>query len=615
MTELLSPALWMVLGAVLIPLTRGHLRTAVIFTMPLLTLWSIWQIADGVAGTVSFLEYPIEPVEGSPVRRLFATVFALMAFLGSLYAFKTAKWYELAAAFAYAAGAIGVCFAGDLITLFLYWELMAIFSTVIVWCGGTPGARAAGIRYAIMHLLGGVILKVGIEGVIVSTGSIQIEPMLAHDFSTWMIMIGILINAAAPPVSAWLSDAYPESSATGAVFLSAFTTKTAVLALILLFPGEPILIGVGLYMIVYGIIYALLENDARRILAYSIVNQVGFMVCAVGIGTEMALNGAAAHAFAHIIYALLENDARRILAYSIVNQVGFMVCAVGIGTEMALNGAAAHAFAHIIYKALLFMSAGVVLYRTGKSRCTDLGGLFRTMPFTTIMGIIGALSISSFPLTSGFTTKSMISQAAVDENLFIVYMLLTAASAGVFLHAGIKFPWFVFFQKDSGLRPKDAPWNMGLAMGGCAFICILLGVAPNLIYELLPYPVDYQPYTTYKVLFYLQLLLFSGLAFFVLLPLMKRTETISLDTDWLWRKLGVRLLLVMESTAGAVKQRFDHFGVASARVGSYLALRYLGNPHAEDSEEKSVFSRSWTIGTTALWISVLLSAYVLANYL
>ncbi|MFT4798871.1 MAG: multicomponent Na+:H+ antiporter subunit D [Candidatus Azotimanducaceae bacterium] len=568
MTELLSPALWMVLGAVLIPLTRGHLRTAVIFTMPLLTLWSIWQIADGVAGTVSFLEYPIEPVEGSPVRRLFATVFALMAFLGSLYAFKTAKWYELAAAFAYAAGAIGVCFAGDLITLFLYWELMAIFSTVIVWCGGTPGARAAGIRYAIMHLLGGVILKVGIEGVIVSTGSIQIEPMLAHDFSTWMIMIGILINAAAPPVSAWLSDAYPESSATGAVFLSAFTTKTAVLALILLFPGEPILIGVGLYMIVYGIIYALLENDARRI-----------------------------------------------LAYSIVNQVGFMVCAVGIGTEMALNGAAAHAFAHIIYKALLFMSAGVVLYRTGKSRCTDLGGLFRTMPFTTIMGIIGALSISSFPLTSGFTTKSMISQAAVDENLFIVYMLLTAASAGVFLHAGIKFPWFVFFQKDSGLRPKDAPWNMGLAMGGCAFICILLGVAPNLIYELLPYPVDYQPYTTYKVLFYLQLLLFSGLAFFVLLPLMKRTETISLDTDWLWRKLGVRLLLVMESTAGAVKQRFDHFGVASARVGSYLALRYLGNPHAEDSEEKSVFSRSWTIGTTALWISVLLSAYVLANYL
>ena len=568
MTELLSPALWMILGALLIALTRGHLRTFVLLATPLITLWSIWQVADGVAGTITFLEYPVEPVEGSPVRRLFATVFSLMAFLGGLYAFKTAKWFELSAAFAYAAGAIGVCFAGDLITLFLYWELMALFSTVIVWCGGTPAARAAGIRYAIMHLLGGVILKVGIEGVVISTGSIQIQPMLAHDFSTWMIMVGILINAAAPPVSAWLSDAYPESSPTGSVFLSAFTTKTAVLALILLFPGEPVLIGVGLYMVVYGIIYALLENDARRI-----------------------------------------------LAYSIVNQVGFMVCAVGIGKEMALNGAAAHAFAHIIYKALLFMSAGVVLYRTGKSRCTDLGGLFRTMPITTIMGIIGALSISSFPLTSGFTTKSMISQAAVDENLFVVYMLLTAASAGVFLHAGIKFPWFVFFQKDSGLRPKDAPWNMGLAMGGCAFICILLGVAPGLIYQFLPYPVDYHPYSTYKVLFYLQLLLFSGLAFFVLLPLMKRTETVSLDTDWLWRKLGAGLLISTKNMLVVMQHFLDRVSVAGSQVGSYLALRYLGDPHAEDSEEKSVFSRSWTIGTTAIWISVLLSAYALAYYL
>ena len=568
MFDLFSPALIMIAGALLIPVVRGHLRTAVLLTFPLITLWAVWQVEDGVSETITFLKYAIEPVEGSPVRRLFATVFSIMAFLGSLFAFKTARWYEMAAAYAYAAGAIGVCFAGDLITLFLYWELMALFSTIIVWCGGTPAARAAGIRYAIMHLLGGVILKVGIEGVVVTTGSVQIAPMLATDFNTWMILIGILINAAAPPLSAWLADAYPESSPTGSVFLSAFTTKTAVLALILLFPGEPILIGVGLYMIMYGIIYALLENDARRI-----------------------------------------------LAYSIVNQVGFMVCAVGIGTQMALNGAAAHAFAHIIYKALLFMAAGVVLYRTGKSLCTDLGGLFRTMPFTTCMGIIGALSISSFPLTSGFTTKTLISQAAIDENLFMVYMLLTAASAGVFLHAGIKFPWFVFFQKDSGLRPKDAPWNMALAMGGCAFICILLGVAPQLIYGLLPYPVDYEPYSPYKVVFYLQLLLFSGLAFFLLLPLMKRTLTISLDTDWIWRRLLNGILLKVEQGAAAVAAMVARAQQQGARFGGYLALRYLGDPHAEDRLEKSVFGRSWSIGTTALWITILLSAYTLVYYL
>jgi len=560
MFDVLPPAIVMVAGAILIGLLRGHWRTLFVLGTPLLTLWAIWQIPDGVVATVNFLDYPIEPIEGSPLRRLFATIFALMAFGGGLYAFRQAKWYELSAAMIYAAGAIGVSFAGDLITFFLYWELMALFSTVVVWCGGTPGARAAGIRYAIMHLLGGVILKVGIEGVAIHTGSIDVQPMLANNFDTWMILIGVLINAAAPPVSAWLSDAYPESSPTGSVFLSAFTTKTAVLALILLFPGEPVLVGIGLFMVMYGIIYALLENDVRRI-----------------------------------------------LAYSVVNQVGFMVCAVGIGTQMALNGAAAHAFAHILYKALLFMSAGAVIYRTGFSKCTDLGGLFRTMPITAVCGIIGALAISGFPLTSGFTTKTMISQAAADNGLVFVYFMLAAASAGVFLHAGIKFPWFVFFQKDSGLRPKDAPWNMAAAMVLLSALCILLGVFPELLYRFLPYPVDYVPYTAGKVLFYLQLLLFSGLAFFLLLPLMKRTLTISLDTDWMWRVLLNRIARAIYTTVASI-------GIAlQTRIGESLdALRKRAGGHFGTGLSRAgVFARAWSIGTTALWIAVLLTAYVL----
>ncbi len=556
----LSPAFVLLAGALLIALTRGHLRSAVVLVSPLIALWAVWQIPDGVVVTASFLGYEIQPIEGSPLRRLFASIFTFMAFAGGLFAFRQARWYELAAAFAYAAGAVGVAFAGDLITLFLFWELMAIFSTVVVWCGGTPEARAAGIRYAIMHLLGGVILKVGIEGIVVHTGSVDIQPMLATNFDTWMVLIGILINAAAPPVSAWLADAYPASSPTGSVFLSAFTTKSAVLALILLFPGEGVLIWVGLYMIFYGIIYALLENDARRI-----------------------------------------------LAYSVVNQVGFMVCAVGIGTQTAINGAAAHAFAHIVYKALLFMSAGVVIYRTGFSRCTDLGGLFRTMPLTTVCGIIGALAISSFPLTSGFTTKTLISVAAENEGLALVYFLLAAASAGVFLHAGIKFPWFVFFQKDSGLRPDDAPWNMAAAMLLFAFVCIFLGVYPQPLWELLPYPVAYEAYAPDKVLFYLQLLLFSGLAFFLLLPLMRRTLTISLDTDWLWRVLLYRLsefLLAKMGAAGAWLQRVRG-QVAPALMARFTRLLDSGGP----------LGRTWQVGTTALWIVVLLTVYVSLYYL
>ena len=568
MIDIFPPALILLLGALLIGPTRGALRTAVILITPLLTLLAIWQVPDGVVLTFEFLQYGIQPIEGSPVRRLFATIFALMAFAGGLYGFRQARWYELAAAYAYAAGAVGVSFAGDLISFFLFWELMALFSTVVVWCGGTPGARAAGIRYAIMHLLGGVILKVGIEGVMVHTGSVEVQPMLADRFDHWMILAGILINAAAPPISAWLADAYPESSPTGSVFLSAFTTKTAVLALILLFPGEPVLIGIGLYMVMYGIIYALLENNIRRI-----------------------------------------------LAFSIVNQVGFMVCAVGIGTPMAINGASAHAFAHIIYKALLFMSAGAVVYRTGMNRCSDVGGLFRTMPLTAICGIIGALAISGFPLTSGFTTKTMISQAAADQNLVWVYFLLAAASAGVFLHAGIKFPWFVFFQRDSGLRPKDAPWNMALAMVFFSILCILFGVAPQLLYEHLPYPVEYQAYTAGKVVFYLQLLLFSGLAFFLLLPLMRRTETISLDTDWLWRVALLRLANGLHDGLTRIGHALSDTAERKGRELGQRSRRLFGYRKDGEGRAHGVFASAWPIGTTALWIAVLLTAYVFFYYL
>ena len=560
MLETWPPGLLLVLGAILIGMLRGQARTAVVLLFPLLALWAIWQVPNGVVTTTGFVGYVIEPVEGSPVRRLFATIFALMAFTGGLYSFRQARWQELSAATLYAAAAIGLCFAGDLISLFVCWELMAIGSTLVIWCGDRPGSRAAGQRYAIMHLTGGAVLMAGIAAHSVASGSVDVVPMLATNWASGMILAGLLVNVAAPPVSAWLADAYPEASATGAVFLSAYTTKAAVLALILLFPGEPLLLAVGTCMIFYGIAYALLENDARRI-----------------------------------------------LAYSIVNQVGFMVCAIGIGSQLAINGAAAHAFAHIIYKALLFMSAGVVVYRTGLHKCTDLGGLFRTMPLTCACGIVGALSISGFPLTSGFTTKTLISEAAMVEGLVALYFVLAAASAGVFLHAGIKFPWFVFFQKDSGLRPSDAPWNMAAAMILFSFLCVFIGVNPRPLYAMLPYPVDYDAYTPGNVLFYLQLLLFSGLAFFLMLPLMKRTLTITLDFDWIWR---VALPRIAAWALGA----FDAGAAATKRIRTSRGM-VLSDWVQRHFGSDGTFSRSWEIGTTALWVAVLLSAYVLLHYL
>ena len=555
----LPPAFVMLIGAFLVAVSRPGLRPVIALAAPLVTLYAIWQIPDGIQLTATFLGYEVQVVEGGPERRLFATVFAMMAFGGTLFAFRQARWYELAAAMAYAAGAIGVSFAGDLIVMFLFWELMALFSVIVVWSGGTFGSKRAGIRYIIMHLLGGIILKVGIEGIMVHTGSVEIRPLALDNFDTWLVFIGILVNAAAPPVSAWLADAYPQSSPTGSVFLSAFTTKTAVLAMMLLFPGQPLLIWIGLWMVFYGIIYALLENDIRRI-----------------------------------------------LSYSIINQVGFMVVAVGIGTELALNGAAAHAFAHIFYKALLFMSAGAVIYQTGKHKCSELGGLYRSMPLTTICGTIGALAISSFPLTSGFISKSMTVSAAADMHMAFVWFMLVAASAGVFLHAGIKFPWFVFFQKDSGLRPKDPPWNMQAAMVLLSVICIGLGVFPQPLYALLPYPVEYVPYTADHVVTQLQLLLFAGLAFFVMLPMMKRTLTISLDLDWFWRVAWVKLFRFVERALNRLR-----VGLAALTTGLLQRInRELMRHHGAEG----VLARAWPTGSMLLWVAVLLAGFMIARY-
>ncbi|MPZ37483.1 MAG: Na(+)/H(+) antiporter subunit D [Rhizobiales bacterium] len=555
----IPPAAVLIFGALILPLLSARLRAFFLLVLPLVTLYFVWQVPDGTALKATYLGYELALVRGDALSRLFATVFAIMAFAGGLYALNQNRTAELVAAFCYAGSAIGVVFAGDLLTVFIFWELMAIASTLVVWSAG-PSARGAGLRYAAIHLLGGVLLMAGLVGEIAGTGSIAFTKFTLDSVPRGLILAGFLINAGAWPLSSWLPDAYPESSWSGMVFLSAFTTKTAVYVLLRGFPGTEILIYVGLFMVFYGIIYAILENDMRRI-----------------------------------------------LAYSIVNQVGFMVTGIGLGTEMALNGAAAHAFTHIIYKALLLMSAGSVLYMTGKRKCTDLGGLFRTMPLTTICGIVGALSISSFPLTSGFVSKSMISEAAGIQQLAVVWYLLAAASAGVFLHAGIKFPWFVFFQKDSGMRPPDPPWNMRAAMVLFAALCIGIGVLPGPLYALLPYPVDFVPYTGSHVVFYLQLLLFSGLAFFLMLNWLKRTLTITLDVDWLYRRLGL-----------AAAPSFDRFAetawtgvVAATNRGADGFLRVIQRHHSP----AGILARTWQTGTMAFWTTIMLAAYLVLSYL
>ena len=556
MISALSPSAVLILGAFLLPVVPRLLRPLLVLGLPLVTLALVWGLPDGAAEPFAFLDYELIAVRSDPLGRLFAIVFALMAFGGGLFALRQKSDIELVSALVYAGAAVGVALAGDLITLFVFWEIMALASTMVIASGGGEHLVRVATRYFIVHVLGGSLLLAGILLQVVDTGSIAIAHLDAGTLGGALVLAGVLVNAAAPPISAWLADAYPEGSFSGTVFLSAFTTKAAVYVLIRMFPGTEILVPIGLFMIFYGIVYALLENDMRRI-----------------------------------------------LAYSIVNQVGFMVTGVGIGTEMALNGVAAHAFAHIIYKALLLMSAGAVLYMTGKRKCTDLGGLFQSMPVTTVCGIVGALAISSFPWTSGFISKSMISQSAGDQHLALVWFLLMAASAGVFLHAGIKYPWFVFFQKDSGLRPPDPPWNMQAAMIFFAALCIGLGIWPEPLYALLPYPVDYVPYTAAHVVNMLQLLLFSGLAFFLMLPLMKRTLTITLDSDWFYRRF-------FPGTAQRIGTAIARADAATRRLliaTTHRLIDQVATRYGEGSQAAS----AWTTARMILIVVITLGLYVL----
>jgi multicomponent Na+:H+ antiporter subunit D len=493
------PAALFILGALLVPFFRGKTKNVYMILLPAAAFYWISQLETGSFLQIHFFGYDLTFLRVDKLSKVFGYIFTLNALAAFIYAYYLDDNTQHMAALFYMGSALGVVFSGDLVSLYFFWEIMAVASTFLILARKTDKAQAAGMRYILVHIFGGLCLLAGIVLFITQTGTVAFNPITEKSAATYLILFGILVNAAAPPVSAWLPDAYPEATVTGGVILSAYTTKTAVYTLVRGFPGWEILVVVGCIMTLYGIIYALLENDMRRI-----------------------------------------------LAYSIINQVGFMVCGVGIGTMMSLNGTVAHAFCHIIYKALLWMSAGSVLYMTGKSRCTDLGGLYKTMPWTLIFGCIGALSISSFPATSGFTSKSLIIDGAIHEHLTWVWLVLEVASAGVFLHAGIKFPYFVFFAKDKGLRPGETHKTMLIAMGFLSFLCLFLGFYPEPLYDVLPYKVHYQAYTLPHVVTQLQLLIFSALVFFLFLPLLKRTETVSIDTDWFYRMGGRAFYLLMD---------------------------------------------------------------------
>jgi multicomponent Na+:H+ antiporter subunit D len=558
----LPPGLILIVAGLLTPLLRPSFRPYFMLALPVIALVHLLTLPHGLHGQIQIFDHTLTLLRIDGLSFIFGVIFLIAAFLNAIYGWHERDVVQQTSAQVYAGAGVAAVFVGDLISLFVFWELTAIVSVFLIWAARTERAFRAGMRYLVVQIGSGVILLAGVLLHYRATGSISFDNLGLISLPTALIFIAFGIKCAFPLLHNWLQDAYPEATVVGTVVLSAFTTKLAVYALARGFPGTEMLIWIGATMTAFPIFYAVIENDLRRVLAYSLNNQLGFMV--VGIG---------------------------------------------IGTPLALNGTAAHAFCHILYKALLFMSMGAVLFRTGTIKGSELGGLWKSMPWTAGFCVVGAASISAFPLFSGFISKSMIITAAAEGGHWITWLVLLFASAGVFHHSGIKIPFFAFFAHDSGIRCKEAPMNMLIAMALASILCIGIGVYPYALYAILPFAADFVPYTTTHVITQLQLLMFSALAFSVLMwhglypPELKSTN---LDSDWFYRRLLPGLYGVGRKAVSHV--HFRALDRAQRRLGRFINAVYRHHG------PQGALARTWPVGSTVLWVAILLCVTLVFYY-
>jgi multicomponent Na+:H+ antiporter subunit D len=586
------PALIMIFGALFLPLVRGPFRKPYLFLIPLLTFMNVLYLSQhpGTYGVVQFIDWELTFGRVDRLSMIFGFIMSLMAIIGTIYGLHVEDEWQHIAAWFYVAGSLGVIYCGDFLVLFLFWEMMAFASTFLIWFNKNPESLAAGYRYILVHTFGGVILLLGFVLRYQATGDLSFVQLNVQspELYTWLIMIGLMLNAAVPPLHSWLPDAYSKATITGSVFMCAFTTKTAIYTLARSCAGFDVLIILGVIMAIYGIIYAIMENDIRRL-----------------------------------------------LGWEIVSQVGYMVTGVGIGTALAINGTCAHAFAHILYKGLLFMAAGAVIHATGKSKFTELGGLYKKMPATLIFLVIGGISVSAFPFLSGFVSKSMIISASFDSHILWAGFLLTMVSAGTFLVAGLRLPYLLFFSKskcspETWEKAADPGWNMQLAMVLASFFCILIGSYLPFLYGMLPNTeVVYHPYGAYHLSETLQILALTALGFFLLRKYITAKETISLDLDWFYRKGGSAFLWTVKNplqwfdTAFSKAYRvvglnvlmttsqfwswFDWNGIDGVVDGTARCVRALGRRVSLVLQRGQI---QQTIYYTVTFVAVILVAYV-----
>ncbi len=569
MISSLPPGSIILVGAVVLASLQGKWLKVVSVGLPIASFIHLLAChPNGHLVSSQLFDMELTPVRVDKLSLVWGCVFHIAAILAAIYGMHVRDRTHHLCAAAYVGSAIGAVFAGDLLSLFIYWEITAIASMFLVWADQSKKSFGAGMRYAVMHIGSGVLVLSGALLLFVERGTLSFGAAdqigMFHELSTWgekILLLGFGIKAAFPLVHAWLPDAYAKATPAGTVFLSAFTTKMAIYALARGYAGTELLITVGAIMCVFPLVHAMLANDLRQTLAH-------------------VLN----------------------------NQLGFMIVAVGVGTPLAISGAAAMAFAHVIYKGLLFMAIGAVLTRTGTANQTELGGLFTKMRWTAIFCLIGAFSVA--PLNCGFVTKSLVFSAVAHEHLDFVWLLLVIGAVGAFVAAGIKVPFFAFFgQSEPSHQVEEAPVHMLVAMGISAALCLAIGLFPQVLYRILPFDVDYQPYTLSHIVQQLQMLGFASLGFALLLQFglyPRPAEGELLDVDWVYRKPTQWL-------RGMVSRKNAAVGEPTPGAINIASKEWLMWMHHQCSEAGSL-GRSVSTNAMAISAMILLAVYLLVYY-
>ena len=532
----LHPGLILIIAGLIAAVLPKNLRKFAVVGGPLLALAATLSLEIGALWAIPFINgMELHLIDLDKMGWMFALVFSLMAVMGGFYVSHSESWMECMAAMMYAGSILGVVLCGDWMTMIFFWELGAATSLFLIWCNNTPASRKAGFRYLLVHMTGGNLLLAGVF-LLVSGGDFFIHSLTGMSGAAyWLILLGVGINAAVVPLHAWITDAYPEATVAGSVFMGAFTTKMAAFCMIRLFSGSEIMIYLGVFMALYASCFVIIENDMRRL-----------------------------------------------LSFHIVGQIGFIVAGLGVGNALGINGAAAHAFTNVLFKSLLFMAVGAIIYTTGIRKINELGGMYKKLPLVTLFFFIAAFSISGVPFFTGFVSKSVIMTGAAEAGLLWVEMCLKIASIATFVSITLKMGYFIFFGEDNDkvVVQRKVPLGMYIAMGIDAVLCILFGVFPELLYNMLPMEMEYHVFTVDHFMAYIQLLGVSMIPFMMYLDHMKPHSELSLDFDWFYRKPFKKLIYSISSLVCATRLAlgeaclavYDGFNKLSAHPLQFIGL-------------------------------------------